>query len=128
MRRATVGAAAVLLLVATVAMTVLLAREGLDRAEKMISIGGVLATLALSVLAWRSGRGDDGGPVIASGVGAAAVGGSNHGPITTRVVLHGPPPPGPAAPAGPGVQAGGAGSVAVGGDSTAGVRTDVQQQ
>ena len=127
MRRATVGAAAVLLLMATVVTTVLLAREGLDRAEKMISIGGVLATLALSVLAWRSGR-DDGGPVIASGVGAAAVGGSSHGPITTRVVLHGPPPPGPAAPAGPGVQAGGAGSVAVGGDSTAGVRTDVQPQ
>jgi hypothetical protein len=113
---------------------VLLAQQGLDRAEKLVSIGvGVtsiliaFAGLWLGWLTWRRAPGVQPSArlVDAGGVGAVAVGGSSSGSITTNVsAALGIPPS--SAPAGEGgVNASGMGAVAIGGDGTAPIRTRV---
>jgi hypothetical protein len=115
---------------------VVLARQGLDRAEKIVSIGGVIASVLIAAaglwlgwLTWRNTASTTAAPpsANAAGVGAVAVGGSSGGPIVTHVSGT-PPPPAPppsASPPGAGVSAAGIGSVAVGGDTTAAIRTTV---
>ncbi|WP_158610799.1 hypothetical protein [Micromonospora endolithica] len=107
--------------------------EGLDRAEKWVSIVGVCVSTALSGgglllgwLTWRQTRAVSHATraVTALGVGAVGIGGSSGGQIQTDVSgvakLTSPAPGG-----GAGVHAGGLGSVAVGGDSTAPISTRV---
>jgi hypothetical protein len=116
-----------------VACGVLLGRQGLDRAEKLVSIGVGLvsvliaaAGLGLAWLTWRQTTQPPAPtpPVTAGGVGAAAVGGASSARIGTEVsgIAAAPAPP---AVGGSGVHASGTGSVAVGGDSTAPISTKV---
>ena len=106
--------------------------QGLDHAEKWVSVSGVGISTALGVagvslgwLTWRQSR-----PVRqpvrvrASGAGSAAIGGNNRGKIVTRVSgSH--PHHAPLAPASGEVEASGDGAVAVGRDNHADIRTEV---
>ncbi|MEV4349153.1 hypothetical protein AB0J83_32245 [Actinoplanes sp. NPDC049596] len=125
-------ALAALLVVAGVAGVVVLIRvltgEGLDRAEKWISIVGVclssLMSLAGLLLAWQTrAQGHVGPAVSASGPGSVGVGGDAGGAIRTEVsgADAGTPPPA----GGPGITASGSGSVAVGGDTAGPITTRV---
>jgi hypothetical protein len=110
-----------------------LAGQGLERAEKWVSIGGVLASAMISAvglwlgwLTWRHNVNTPASapPVTAGGTGAVAIGGSSGGQVVTEVSgVVSPPAPQPAA--GGGVTAAGAGAVAVGRDSTAPIQTRV---
>lgn len=128
-----VGFAVVLLVVGAVGAGWFLLGEGLDRAEKWVSIVGVCVSAALSagglllgMLTWRQTRADSRAApaVTARGIGAVSVGGSSGAEIRTDVSGVAVPmslPPG----GGAGVHAGGTGSVAVGGDSAAPISTRV---
>ncbi|MER6590351.1 hypothetical protein ABT214_00480 [Micromonospora purpureochromogenes] len=128
-----VGAAAVLVVVGAVGAGWFLLGEGLDRAEKWVSIVGVCVSTAMSagglllgLLTWQQTRADSRAArsVTARGAGAVGVGGNSGAEIRTDVSGVAVPmslPPGGVA----GVYAGGTGSVAVGGDSTAPISTRV---
>jgi hypothetical protein len=128
-----VGAAVILVVVGAVGAGWFLLGEGLDRAEKWVSIVGVCVSTALSAaglllgwLTWRQTRADSRAapPVAAQGTGAVGVGGSSGAEIRTDV--SGVTTPISPSPGGDdGVHAGGTGSVAVGGDSTAPISTRV---
>jgi hypothetical protein len=113
----------------TAVCTVVLARQGLDRAEKWVSIVGVVASMLIAAaglwLAWRSHAASaPRAPVTAGGDGAVAVGNDNNGRISTEV--SGSVPSSAAEPRAPGgVSASGAGSVTIGRDNTAPIRTKV---
>lgn len=124
----------VLGIVGAIGCGMLLARQGLDRAEKLVSIGVGLASLLIAAgglwLAWLTWRqaalppAAPAPPVTAGGVGAAAVGGSSSERITTEVSGIAPAAAPPTV-GGSGVHATGTGSVAVGRDSTAPISTKV---
>ncbi|MFF0150158.1 hypothetical protein [Micromonospora sp. NPDC005203] len=127
-----VGAAVVLVAVGAVGAGWFLLGEGLDRAEKWVSIVGVCVSTALSGggtllgwLTWRQTRAVSHAPAVTAwGIGAVGIGGSSGGEIQTDVsgvAKSTSPTPG----GGAGVHAGGPGSVAVGGDSTAPISTRV---
>jgi hypothetical protein len=119
-------------LVGGVASLAFLNQQGLDRAEKWVSI--VMATLSVAMagaglrLGWLSWRHVTSSPstspaATATGTGAIAVGNTNRGEIVTEITdipLQSAPP----APSG-GVSATGAGSVAIGGDNVAPIRTKI---
>jgi len=122
--------AVVLVLAGLAGWGVVLTGQGLDRAEKWISIVGVclstilgLAGLILAWLTWRQGQPTPTLPptVHTPGTGAVGIGGDNQGRIRTEATGTTTPPPPP--PPGPGVSAGGAGSVAIGGTNTAPIHT-----
>ncbi|MEU4477779.1 hypothetical protein AB0F68_06885 [Micromonospora sp. NPDC023966] len=127
------GTAAVLVVVGAVGAAWLLFGEGLDRAEKWVSIVGVCVSTALSAgglllswFTWRQTRAGNSAAraVTARGIGAVGVGGSSSAEIRTDVsgvAVPMSPPPGGSTD----VHAGGTGSVAVGGDSTAPISTRV---
>ncbi|MBO4164419.1 hypothetical protein [Micromonospora antibiotica] len=113
-------------------IVVVLAGQGLDRAEKWVSVvvgsGSVVLSAAGLVLGWLTWRQSQTGaalqPVNASGSGAVAIGGDSRGEIEVNVLdVSDVPPVYPPVPYG--VCASGAGSVAIGGDSTAPIRTSV---
>ncbi len=126
-------AAVLLVVVGAVGGGWFLLGEGLDRAEKWISIVGVCVSTALSGgglllgwLTWRQTRAvSRAAPAVtAPGIGAVGIGGRSSGEIRTDVsgvAESTSPVPGGAA----GIHAGGTGSVAVGGDSTAPISTRV---
>ena len=105
--------------------------EGLDRAEKWVSIVGVCVSivmgaggLLLAWLTWRQSRAGESPTVAARGAGAVGVRGSSGGSIRTDISGVVMPTSGPAGSKA-GVDASGTGSVAVGGDSTAPISTRV---
>jgi hypothetical protein len=124
-RASRVSTAVVLVILGATGAGWFLLGEGLDRAEKWVSIVGVCVSTAMSaaglILAWltfrqpRSNRG-----MAAPGIGAVAVGGNSGAEIRTDVsgiaVSMSSPVGGPVS---------GPGSVAVGGDSTAPISTRV---
>ncbi|MEV4389197.1 hypothetical protein AB0J68_26370 [Micromonospora sp. NPDC049580] len=76
----------VLLVGGTAGVVVLLTNEGLDRAEKWVSIGGVIASvlagaggLALSWLAWRHPQAGAGARRRAKSPGSSVGAGGGHG-------------------------------------------------
>ncbi|MFI7080070.1 hypothetical protein ACIBO1_22485 [Micromonospora sp. NPDC049903] len=110
---------------------ILLAQQGLDRAEKWVSINVGLASVVLAAagvwLGWLTWRHTTSAspsirPVNAGGMGAVAVGGTSGGHIATEVSGA---VPSASADTGDGVNAAGAGAVAVGGDSAAPIHTKV---
>jgi hypothetical protein len=111
---------------------VFLTGQGLDRAEKWISIVGVAASVVIGItglllgwLTWRQGQAGTGPRLVsAAGVGAVAIDGQNRGEASTDVSGIAAPPAG-IPPAGRGVRASGTGSVAVGGSNTAPIHTKV---
>ncbi|WIN00227.1 hypothetical protein ACTOB_003921 [Actinoplanes oblitus] len=127
------GAAAVLFIAGLAGAGWILAGQGLDRAEKWISIGGVCVSTLLGVaglvLGWMTWRQEttaraDVPAVTAGGPGGVGVGGDNGGEIRTDV--SGARPPAAATSSGvAGTHATGAGSVAVGGNNTASITTRV---
>ncbi|MFI6822522.1 hypothetical protein ACIBJE_16440 [Micromonospora sp. NPDC050187] len=132
MGRLRVVMAAVLFGVGATGIVVVLAGQGVDRAEKWVSlvvgpmsVALTAAGLGVGWLTWRQSRSGAGmRPVDASGPGAVAIGGDSHGVTEANVSdvsAVSPIPP----PAGGGVRAAGAGSVAIGGSSTASIRTTV---
>ena len=126
-RVAITAALAVVGLAATVVSIVLLARQGLDRAEKILSIASCLFTIAgfgLSWLTWRRTAPTltEAPTTTSSGLGSVAVAGSSTGSISAEVSDVDTPQGAPAVPPS-GVHATGAGSVAVGGDNSGRIRT-----
>ncbi|WP_194820892.1 hypothetical protein [Micromonospora sp. S-DT3-3-22] len=126
-------AAAVLLGGGLAGFVVLLAGQGLDRAEKWVSLVGVFASVALSAgglgLGWLTWRHSRTGirakpPVNASGAGSVAIGGDSTAEIRTSV-LGTRPLAAASADGSAGVSASGAGSVAIGGNSGAPIRTTI---
>ncbi|MEU8004176.1 hypothetical protein AB0B66_23720 [Catellatospora sp. NPDC049111] len=128
-----VGVAAILVVVGGIGAGWFLLGEGLDRAEKWVSIVGMCVSMAMGAgglvlgwLTWRQTRADGRAvpAVAARGVGAVSVGGGSDAEIRTDVsgmaALLSPPPG-----EGAGVDASGTGSVAVGGDNTAPISTRV---
>jgi hypothetical protein len=119
-----VSTAVVLVILGATGAGWVLLGEGLDRAEKWVSIVGVCVSTATSaaglILAWltfRQPRANRG--VTAPGIGAVAVGGNSGAEIRTDVS-------GVAMSRSPtGGQVSGPGSVAVGGDSSAPISTRV---
>jgi hypothetical protein len=113
---------------------VLLAQQGLDRAEKWVSITVGITSVVVAVtgvwLAWLTWRrtantSTSVSPVHAGGTGAVALWGNSAGQITTNVSgVPMPPAPAPLSDTA-GVNAAGAGSVAIGGNSTAPIRTKI---
>jgi len=128
-----VTTAVVLVLAGLAGWGVVLTGQGLDRAEKWISIVGVclstllgLAGLVLAWLTWRQGQPTPTPPptVHTPGPGAVGIGGDNQGTIRTEAT--GTTTAAPSLPApGPGISASGIGSVAIGGTNTAPVHTKV---
>ena len=135
------GVAVVLLGSGVAGSVVFLADQGLDRAEKWISIVGVMVSVTVSVagvvlgwLTWRQGHaagpdrpsevddspGDE-RSVNAGGPAAVAIGGENRGEVNTEV-SNDPPT---RSVGGPGISASGAGSVAIGGGNAGLIRTRV---
>ena len=125
--------ATALFVVGAVGAWLFLTGQGLDRAEKWVSIVVGVTSLVLGaaglVLGWLTWRNERrvvrGHRVVADGIAAVAVGEDNQADVITNVsgVM---PSAGPGTRAGDGVIAGGAGSVAVGGSSTAPIRTTVK--
>jgi hypothetical protein len=124
--------AAVLFGAGTAGIIVMLAGQGLDRAEKWVSLvvgptSVVLAVVGLG-LGWltrRQSRAAAGAsPVNASGAGAVAIGQDSRGEIEVNVSDVPAVPPLPPPPGG-GVNATGPGAVAIGGNSTAPIRTTI---
>jgi hypothetical protein len=118
-------------IVGAVVCSVVLARQGLDRAEKWVSTSVGLVSVALSAagvwlgwLTWRhtTSTSKPDRPVSAGGTGAVAVGGTSGGQIATEVSGA---VPSASADTGAGVSAAGPGAVAVGGDSAAAIQTKV---
>jgi hypothetical protein len=116
-----------------VAFMVFLTGQGLDRAEKWVSIVGATLSLALALagfrlgwLTWRHTGASTAVPpsVDAEGAGAVAIGGESTGEIVTDI-SGAVPTPGPLSTSAAGVNARGSGSVAVGGASGAPIRTKV---
>jgi hypothetical protein len=109
-----------------VVCTVVLARQGLDRAEKWVSVVGVVLSVLIAAaglwFTWRTAAPETDPPVSAGAAGAVAVGGRNSARVATKVSGGSP-----AATTGPGggVSAAGPGAVAVGRDNTAPIETDV---
>lgn len=126
-RVAVSAAVAIAGLAATVVCVILLARQGLDRAEKILSIASCLFTIAGFALSWLTWRRT--APALpetpataSSGPASVAVAGSSSGSIDAEASDVDPSQGTPAAPAS-GVHATGAGSVAVGGDNSGRIRT-----
>jgi hypothetical protein len=94
---------------------------GLDTADKVAS--GICAVLAVVALAAQHLVPRRATRASATGTGAVAIGGDNGADVSTTFT--GPAPPGVPEPAAGAAGASGAASVAVGGSSTAAIRTDV---
>jgi hypothetical protein len=132
-RRLRMIVAGILIVVGIVGCLLFLRWEGLDRAEKWVSLVGVfvsvaigVAGLALSWLSWRHGQSGQPGqrPVHSSAPGAVAVGGDSGAEVVTEVSgVAGRVGSAAAVLPGTGVTAGGVASVAIGGDSAAPIRT-----
>ena len=132
-RRPRVIVAVALVAVGLVGCVLFLNGQGLDRAEKWVSLVGVFTSAAMSAgglvlgwLTWRQAGAEAGKPrsVHAAGAGAVAVGRDSANEINTEV--SGVAPSTTLAPeARDGIGAGGTGSVAIGGSSTAPIRTKV---
>lgn len=112
---------------------VVLTGQGLDRAEKWVSLVGMfisviigLAGLALGWLTWLQSRASSSSErrINAQGSGAVALGGDNAAEISTDVLSAADPGASPQSADG-GVTAGGAGSVAIGGSSAAPIHTKI---
>ena len=109
--------------------------QGLDRAEKWVSIAGAVASVAFGLtglvvgwLTWRQAqRQAQARPtaVASPGIGAVAVGGDSGAEVSTDVAGVVPPPAPSATLAPNSVSASGMGSVAIGGNSTAQIRSKV---
>ena len=115
---------------------VFLTGQGLDRAEKWMSISGVVVSVVVGaaglVLGWltvkqsrSSSTAEATRTATASGVGAVAVGGHSNAEVATEVSGALPPSTRRSPIPSGGTHATGAGSVAVGGNNTGPIRTRV---
>lgn len=124
-----------LILVGGTGAVLSLTGQGLDRAEKWVSIVGTVTSVALAVaglglgwLTWRQAQRQTRArptAVASPGIGAVAVGGDSAAEVSTEVAGIVPPAALSATPAPQSVSASGLGSVAIGGNSTAPIRSKV---